>query len=325
MITFKLSLEALGHTRFGYSPLGELAASLRGLTNGRVDAVFSPWRREVGPALERLDLSLLKAIAPRGYSSPDFLYVWSTDAGVTIDDQLAELMTMPGEAVATQLREAWAGEPPGVLEGLLNGDGRDKLCNDLAAYWHAAIRPYWARIRSTIDDDIAARAHRLLAEGLYGLLEGLHPEISVRDDILAVDKPQHPDAHFDAPTITLIPSVFVWPQLLVAKSAEQSFELQYPARAVGRVWAGGLGNRDEHEAIAALVGRGRAAIMHNVASPRSTTQLAQALGASPASVNAHLTVLRRAGLVSATRSGRSVFYQRTPLAASILAAAPPGR
>jgi DNA-binding transcriptional ArsR family regulator len=53
----------------------------------------------------------------------------------------------------------------------------------------------------------------------------------------------------------------------------------------------------------------------------STTQVARDLGLSAASVSEHLSVLRRSGLVSARRSGRSVLYQRTLLGTELLGAA----
>jgi DNA-binding transcriptional ArsR family regulator len=46
--------------------------------------------------------------------------------------------------------------------------------------------------------------------------------------------------------------------------------------------------------------------------------LAQRLGASPAGVNEHLGVLRRAGLVQAARDGRRVLYSRTPTGDALL-------
>jgi DNA-binding transcriptional ArsR family regulator len=53
----------------------------------------------------------------------------------------------------------------------------------------------------------------------------------------------------------------------------------------------------------------------------STTQVARELGLSAASVSEHLSVLRRAGLVTARRSGRSVLYQRTVFGTELLGAA----
>jgi DNA-binding transcriptional ArsR family regulator len=51
----------------------------------------------------------------------------------------------------------------------------------------------------------------------------------------------------------------------------------------------------------------------------STTQLARTIGLTAAAVNQHLSVLHTCGLVTRRRSGRSVLYQRTPLAVDLLA------
>ncbi len=324
MIEFRLTLEVLGKTSFGFSPLGELAASLRALGHGRARAPFRPWLQEVAAGLRAVDLSLLQAVVPPGYVAPDFMFAWSPDPRTTIEQQLAALEDVPAEVVTRDLRQVWEGRrPPERLGDLLAGGGRTELVTGLAAYWDVAVRPFWPRIRAAIDEDIAYRASRVLAHGLYGVLEDLHPEVSVRDEVLAVDKPQHPDAAFATPTLTLIPSVFAWPQLVVAHSAPDCFELQYATRGVGRVWEGLAAGEDHGSAFSALVGRTRAAILVRLATPHSTTQLARVLGSSPGSVSAHLSVLRRNGLVSSTRAGRSVMYQRTSLATSVLAASEP--
>src|SRR5688572_1743998 len=53
MIEFHLSVDALGKTRFAYSPLGEVASSLRLLGEGRHAYVMMPWLRDVrGPPAE---------------------------------------------------------------------------------------------------------------------------------------------------------------------------------------------------------------------------------------------------------------------------------
>jgi DNA-binding transcriptional ArsR family regulator len=57
--------------------------------------------------------------------------------------------------------------------------------------------------------------------------------------------------------------------------------------------------------------------------PGSTTELALELGQSPPAVSAHLSILRRCGLVTSWRSGRRVLYQQTPLAGSIVTASTP--
>ena len=72
------------------------------------------------------------------------------------------------------------------------------------------------------------------------------------------------------------------------------------------------------EALAALLGRRRAAILATLGTPAATSDLARRLGASAAGVNEHLGVLRRAGLVRAVRDGRRVLYSRTPTGDALL-------
>jgi DNA-binding transcriptional ArsR family regulator len=59
------------------------------------------------------------------------------------------------------------------------------------------------------------------------------------------------------------------------------------------------------------MGATRAALLACLDAPRSTTELAQRLGISPANASHHLTTLRDAGIVSAHREGRAVLYVRT--------------
>ncbi|MGH3461416.1 MAG: ArsR/SmtB family transcription factor [Kribbellaceae bacterium] len=76
----------------------------------------------------------------------------------------------------------------------------------------------------------------------------------------------------------------------------------------------------EGDALGALVGRARAAILARLDVPMTTTALARELGQSAGTVSTHLSILRACGLLTSWRAGRSVLYRRTPLAASVLAA-----
>ncbi|WP_347878461.1 ArsR/SmtB family transcription factor [Streptomyces subrutilus] len=68
-------------------------------------------------------------------------------------------------------------------------------------------------------------------------------------------------------------------------------------------------------------GRSRTLLLTELEIPASTTQLAHRTGLSPAGVSQYLTALRKAGLVSAHRAGRSVLYARTTAAETLLQAA----
>ena len=66
------------------------------------------------------------------------------------------------------------------------------------------------------------------------------------------------------------------------------------------------------DALGALLGKVRAGVLMALDRPRSTTDLARALGVSAGGVSQHLGVLREAGLVHGHRVGRSVLYLRSP-------------
>jgi DNA-binding transcriptional ArsR family regulator len=85
--------------------------------------------------------------------------------------------------------------------------------------------------------------------------------------------------------------------------------LVYPARGLASPWQA---SRRVDAALGAVVGRTRATLLAALDAPRSTTELASALGLSAGGVSAHLTALRNGELVSSTRHGHSVLYARPP-------------
>jgi len=69
-----------------------------------------------------------------------------------------------------------------------------------------------------------------------------------------------------------------------------------------------------------VLGRSRTLLLTELETPASTTELARRTGLSAPGVSQYLTALRKAGLVSAHRAGRSVLYARTSAAEAVLAA-----
>ena len=92
--------------------------------------------------------------------------------------------------------------------------------------------------------------------------------------------------------------------------------LVYTPRGVGGLWA--PDEDGDRAALEALLGRRRAEILARLGSSAATADLAARLDASPAGVNEHLGVLRRAGLVRAARDGRRVLYERTAMGEALL-------
>ncbi|MFG2834800.1 ArsR/SmtB family transcription factor [Streptomyces zaomyceticus] len=70
--------------------------------------------------------------------------------------------------------------------------------------------------------------------------------------------------------------------------------------------------------LSAALGRTRTEVLRALTEPRTTTELARRTGISNATASAHATALRAAGLITTTRTGRSVHHERTPLGALLL-------
>ncbi|WP_161962243.1 ArsR/SmtB family transcription factor [Nocardioides speluncae] len=327
MIEFKLSVDVLGNTRFAFSPLAEVSSSLRLLGEPQPAHLHTPWLRRVRDQLGDVDLELLLAITPPGKWAPAFLYPRATGATTTLEQQLNALAQVSPAKVRENLELVWSGRPlPRPVRELFDAGERGPamICEAIWAYWDAAIAPYRVRICGVLEDDVSHRAGVSLSGGLFDLLNDLHPEVTLDGHTLSIDKPQHADATYPGAVLTLVPSVFTWPRLLINHEDSGEFELTYAARGVGRVWEGVEPEERTEDRLGALLGHTRAAILAMLSVPMSTTQVARDLGQSPGSVSQHLAILRDSGMVVSWRSGRSVLYRQTPLAASLVAVSTSG-
>ncbi|BCL12550.1 ArsR/SmtB family transcription factor [Micromonospora sagamiensis] len=321
MIRLRMGLADVARMRFALSPLAEVIESLYQLSSGRVSPLHQGWLEATRHGLRGVDMELLGAVVPASAYVADFLFVAATDAG-TIDDQLRLVAESPAAEVRADLAAVWGREPmPAPARALAaeGAAGARRLADALWRYWSVAIEPHWRELRAVLEDDVAYRAGRLTGGGVDALLSSLHPEVSVRGEILRIDKPRHSVDHdLAGDGLVLVPSVFVWPNLMVDKGPDRPASLIYASRGVGTLWGGD--SRDADDALGALLGHSRAAILSCLALPKSTTDLARELGQSAPSVSFHLSVLRRNGLVTSWRSGRRVLYRRTPLGSGLLGA-----
>jgi DNA-binding transcriptional ArsR family regulator len=312
----------LRRMRFAYSPLAEVTESLNMLNCGPVPEVYRGWFERVRGSLGRVDMALLRVVVPPGPQVARFMFQGAADAGTTIERQLQLVAGYPADLLARDLREAWGGTglPPAATRLLSAGAGR--LAEALWQYWQAAIGPYWSQIRALLDADVAYRAARLANGGIECLLADLHPRVKLHDHVIQAGT-QGPVTEHDlsGTGLLLIPCAFIWSYLDVGAGNPWPPHLIYSARGIGNLWHDPAPTAPGRpEALAELLGHSRAAILASAALPMSTTGLARELGLSPPAVSAHLSVLRRSGLVTSWRSGRRVLYQRTPLATSIITA-----
>ena len=324
MISFELSTDVLGNTRFAFSPLSEVTLSLALIGSPQPTHAHATWLNWARQQVDGVDLELLLAVVPQGRWLADCLMATAASER-TIEQQLATLTRTSREDLATDLHEVWAesGVPRRGRQLIEAGPrGPGMLAEAIWDYWDAVISPHWSRMCGVLDHDVSHRVSTLLSGGLFALLNDIHPDVSLEGLLLRIDKPHHASATYRAVSMTLVPSIFAWPNVILSDGLSDTFGLTYPARGVGLVWEGldDMHQTNDIDPLGRLLGRTRAAVLSLTAVPMSTTRIARELGQSLPSVSQHLAVLRDAGLVTSRRSGKSVLYCQSPLAASIVAA-----
>ncbi|MEV5575677.1 ArsR family transcriptional regulator [Spirillospora sp. NPDC052269] len=310
--------DTLASGRFVLSPLAETLGSLRDLEAqqadhpGRrawMDAVLPAHRAHMraNPVAHRI---LLEGLVPsrtrwnadfltpppRGAFEPDF------------EDELAVVRATP----PAQARADLAVSVGGPLPEILCRDDLPTIAADaLAEVWRYAVEPFWTRRRRVLEADIIARTRQLSRDGWAAALEGLSPGIRwLGDGRLRINAAEHPPRDVSGVRLFLVPITSSRGWVSWSDGATPDgvrYAKYYPC-------AGELATPDPvlaPQALARLLGEGRAAVLTLLSDPKSTTQLVALTGLPLGSVGRHLKILLDARLADRRRSGRSVLYYRT--------------
>jgi DNA-binding transcriptional ArsR family regulator len=187
----------------------------------------------------------------------------------------------------------------------------ERLADSLADYWEVALEPHWPRVRALLEADLLYRSRRLTEGGPTVLFADLDPAIHWRDEGLEVDIAYTTEVHLAGRGLLFVPTAFPAHPAAITSSHWQP-TVMYPARGVALLWESG--QEPPAEALAAVLGRGRASVLLTLDAPRTTGDVARRLAITPGGASQHLSSLKAAGLVSSNRHGRSVLYARSPLA-----------
>ncbi|GGY82035.1 ArsR/SmtB family transcription factor [Streptomyces omiyaensis] len=304
-------------------PLWEGLLSLHLLQNRDAPLLYGPWRRAAAGPTAPGTLRLRRLAPPHGYSA-DFLTPAAASTG--FEAGLDALLSTPRHRLRTDLTELARARPlPGWARPLADGD--TQALHALAAlvrhHHERYVAPYWPHIRARCDEAGAVTARTLLRSGFAGLAEGLHPTLRWTAPVLHVAGPHlEGDLHLRGRGLRIIPSFFCWPGPIVLKDRSLPPVLVHPVAHDPR-WlrpppppAGPAPTT--HQALAALLGRTRAAVLQEAAEGRTTTELAVRVGLSPATVSHHVTVLRETGLLTSRRIGGAVLHTVTRLGTDLL-------
>ncbi|MFH9866759.1 DUF5937 family protein [Streptomyces lydicus] len=310
--------------RFAVSPLCETHEAVRTLRRADRHGYHTPWLRRMRAALAGLDLTplwLFMPSSPPGYT-PDFLGRPPDTPLADFGEELARLRATDPALARAEMAKSLACTPGGPE----SERGRAALADPAAAIreladvteraWHVLLAPDWPRLRALLEAEIAYRSRQLADGGLRRLFADLHPRVTWSGDTLTVrtrtDFVQTQD--LDGRGVLLLPSIFVWPDVVSGFDPPWQPTVIYPARGIGGLWS----EPETGPALARLLGTNRAAVLAALDAPATTTALAHRLRLAPSSVSAHLSVLRTAGLLAARRHGHEVHYERTPLGSALL-------
>ncbi|WP_246278608.1 winged helix-turn-helix domain-containing protein [Phytohabitans rumicis] len=131
------------------------------------------------------------------------------------------------------------------------------------------------------------------------------------------DYPTERDLHLDGRGLLLVPSFFCARTPVALVDPALPPVLVYPIdRLDGLARRGGGGQ----QALEALLGRTRAAVLEVVGDGCSTGEVARRLRISPAAASQHATVLRNAGLLATHRDRNTALHTLTPLGRAMLSA-----
>jgi DNA-binding transcriptional ArsR family regulator len=313
VIRYRFGQDDLLRTRFAITPLMDLIGALYVLRRPGRSVVHRPWAEWAGPRTASLDLSLLDIASPLGTRYwPVFVGPPPLTPHAEIGDELRRVSATPPDRVREEITRAYPSGPPAAARPFVEDPGAAlrELVAQMAAFWDAALAPWWPAIEAVLEAEIASRARRLAATGSRSAFDDLHPTVTWDGGTLHIRPTSKEPAEVELAGrgLLLVPSAFVWPTVWPRTDPPWDPALVYPPAGIGDLWAP---DEPSGNALEALIGRRRARILRDLARPASTLELAHRLTISPGGVSDHLRVLHQAGLVTRRREGRQVIYART--------------
>lgn len=316
------STQDLARMRFaaGPAPLMETGLAIADLQR-RPRTAWPKWAH----AFPDTARPLLDLIPAKGFG-PQFLDPMSVD----LDEAVAMVLATPRRFLRADLMQSWHNRPgtpvpPLWVRTLADGDREslDLVVRGLRDFYLACVAPQWTQVRAVFQSDVDSRLPVLATEGFTGLFATLHPRMRFQDGSFIKPGPARV-MELGGDGLQLMPSAF-WrglPAFAIRPAVRGGNAMIYPASPIHPPHdpaAGPVPDRpDNARRLADLLGRTRAAALHALRRPHTTTDLAGQLAISLASASEHTRTLREANLIRTTRHGREVRHTLTELGHQLL-------
>ena len=308
MLRLRFTVEDLLAVRFAAEPAPLVELMLAVATLRRDDALFAGWRRRLLPPAIGPLLDLVPATA----KGPLFLDPPSRH----FDEGLDQIRSTPTSLVRAELQRLHA-HPQPWIRLLADGDRETHqiLAHAVRTGHEQLLAGCWERIRAGFHAEQTWRGRLLAEQGLQVTLESLIPGARWQGSTLAIARPGDVEVKLDGRGLILLPSAFWTGPPLVGWYPEGNI-LVYPALTPLPL----LDDASTGDALAALLGRGRAAVLAQLVQPRTTTDLARHLEMAKSSVSEHTKTLRNSRLITTRRDGKAVWHSCTSLGLNLLRA-----
>jgi DNA-binding transcriptional ArsR family regulator len=341
MITLRLPPAAEEHVAVAYSPLTECTMSLKVLQQPKRHPLHQRWVRDI----RRLGAPLRDEFERYAFAfrhNGPTVYVGGGAGEASLAEELELLLAMP----EAQLRfEFTLGLHNGSFTGeqladtkaqaKLRAEGTRKFpeCRETLALlleqpaefiaeFAAFVRRYfdqvfakeWERIEPLLAESVADAGEHLAHNGFYEALAQLNPRLhgDARRRRLVIEKWfEHDYQLLPSDELTLVPSVYVWPNLAVLLGPGPfPPSIVYPAPFLAQQRPTRMPPDELVRTLRALGDGTRLRTLQLIAKqPRSTQELAPQVGVSEATLSRHLHVLSEAGILTRSRHGRFVLYK----------------
>ncbi|MGW1892285.1 ArsR family transcriptional regulator [Streptomyces sp. NPDC002004] len=298
------------------SPVPELHAALMMLAAPHEELLFGRWRH-------RLLRILPDAVDPLADLMPDGVAPAFLDVlGDTPDEGFALIRGTGPELVRAGIEQVYARRPaPPWIRALHGGDAEAWriLGRAQRAAHETVLAPVWPRVQDLHREEFTRYALAVAERGLSGALAHLVPGAQLRDGVWEWPRPGGSgvrEVRLGGRGLILRPTFHWRCGPLVQDVPDRPVALAYHVASGLPLVPDGGGVRGE--ALAGVLGSTRLAILCSLDMARTTTELARRVGVSSATASAHASALRAAGLLTTTRTGRSVHHLRTALAELLL-------
>ncbi|MGN6272941.1 MAG: DUF5937 family protein [Protaetiibacter sp.] len=320
LVRFRLAADDLNAVRFGVSPGHELCHAIRVLQQPEQHPLQWGWLRAVRTRVPRDAFELLALLIRRSGYFPDFLTAppsWDT----TPEDEAARLREISDEMFVTDMTKVIArstGAARSAVQRLLERPDRTRavIADAWLAMWEAVLAPVWPQLERVLRSDIAIRSRTMATRGMGAMASELHDQVTWEASSVVVELEAFSlDLDCRGSGLVLVPSV-MGRRCTVITDAPSLPTIFYPA-GLTATWARDLGAAED--ALSALLGPTRAAILLTGHDARTTSRVASEAGIAISTASHHLGVLADAGLIRSDRDGSRVLHVRTPLGEALIA------